>query len=178
MTNPRVENGLELQITPETKVANLLETYPDLENLLLSLSPKFALLKNPVLRRTAAKLATLRQAAQVGGLSIGALVSTLRAAAGQDELTVSDGEQDDSLGEPAPQDVVEEFDVRPMIERGEQPLSLVMTQLRALPPGKAIKLITPFLPAPLIDTARKQDCTVSSRQAGDGVFFTFLSKKK
>ncbi len=166
-----------LQITPETKVAELLETYPNLENVLLSLSPKFALVKNPVLRRTVAKMATLRQAAQVGGLSIGALISTLRAAAGQDELTVSEGEQDDSGWEPALHDVVEELDVRPMIERGEQPLSLIMTQLRALPPGKAIKLITPFVPAPLIDTARKQGCTVSSRQAGDGVFFTFLARK-
>ncbi|HOK52235.1 MAG TPA: DUF1858 domain-containing protein [Bacteroidales bacterium] len=43
-----------IPITPQTKVGELLEAYPQLEAKLLELSPKFGHLKNPVLRRTVA----------------------------------------------------------------------------------------------------------------------------
>ncbi|WP_051522439.1 DUF1858 domain-containing protein [Porphyromonas gingivicanis] len=58
----------KLLITPETTVADLLEYYPGLEQRLLELSPSFAKLKNPLLRRTVARITTLRRAAQVAGL--------------------------------------------------------------------------------------------------------------
>lgn len=53
----------ELIITPKTKVLQLIETYPQLEELLIEMVPTFEKLKNPVLRRTVAKIATLQQAA-------------------------------------------------------------------------------------------------------------------
>ena len=58
----------ELTITPDSKIGELLEAYPDLESTLLRLSPAFRHLKNPVLRRTVAKVASLRQVAAVGGV--------------------------------------------------------------------------------------------------------------
>jgi hypothetical protein len=65
------------------KVGELLEAYPDLEATLIGLAPEFAKLRNPILRRTVAKVATLHQAARIGGLDVRELVRTLRAAAGQ-----------------------------------------------------------------------------------------------
>jgi len=50
-----------LTITPETKLGELLERYPQLEQTLLDHSPAFAKLKNPLLRRTVAKVATLQR---------------------------------------------------------------------------------------------------------------------
>ncbi len=69
-------------IGPETKVGELLRRHPELEETLIRLSPEFQRLKNPVLRATVAKVATLRQVAQVGGLDPEALIKTLREAAG------------------------------------------------------------------------------------------------
>ena len=60
-----VEN---LIISPKTKVGELLDAYPQLESVLFDLSPAFAKLKNPILRKTVARIATLQQAAAVGGL--------------------------------------------------------------------------------------------------------------
>ncbi|MFH1755446.1 MAG: DUF1858 domain-containing protein, partial [Candidatus Latescibacterota bacterium] len=54
-------------ITPDMKVSALLEAYPELEDVLIGIAPAFKKLRNPVLRRTVAKLTSLRQAAQVGG---------------------------------------------------------------------------------------------------------------
>ncbi|MHC4830644.1 MAG: DUF1858 domain-containing protein [Planctomycetota bacterium] len=44
-----------LPITPETKVAQLLQHYPELEETLIAMAPAFKKLRNPVLRRSVAK---------------------------------------------------------------------------------------------------------------------------
>ncbi|MEO2194672.1 MAG: DUF1858 domain-containing protein [bacterium] len=43
-----------LEITPSTKVAELLAAYPELEAVLIGMAPPFKKLKNPVLRRSVA----------------------------------------------------------------------------------------------------------------------------
>lgn len=45
-------------ITPKTRVGELLEKYPELEETLMELAPAFQKLKNPVIRRTIGKVAT------------------------------------------------------------------------------------------------------------------------
>ncbi len=80
-----------LIISPKTKVGELLDAYPQLENILLELSPAFAKLKNPILRKTVGRIATLQQAAAVGGLKTDELVNRLRKEAGQNELAGETG---------------------------------------------------------------------------------------
>jgi len=73
---------MKTDINLQTKVANLLESYPELEDILMELSPVFSKLKNPVLRRTIAKVTSLQQAAGVAGISPPLLIQKLRKAAG------------------------------------------------------------------------------------------------
>ncbi len=73
-------------ITAETKVATLLSEYPELEDLLIAMAPAFAKLRNPVLRRSVGRVATLKQAAAVGKLDPTELVNELRVAVGQPPL--------------------------------------------------------------------------------------------
>jgi hypothetical protein len=56
-------------LTPETQVGALLEAYPELEARRIELASAFEKLKNPVLRRTVARVATIAQAACVAGPS-------------------------------------------------------------------------------------------------------------
>ena len=85
-----------LPITLQMKVAELLNDYPEIEDTLLSLSPAFAKLRNPVLRKTVARVTTLQQAAKVGGLNAGYLIQELRRAAGiSDTEAVTDKEEGD-----------------------------------------------------------------------------------
>jgi hypothetical protein len=49
-------------ITKDTRVAALLRDYPETEELLIGMSPAFTKLRNPVLRRSVARVATLGQA--------------------------------------------------------------------------------------------------------------------
>ena len=75
-----------MNITPATKIADLLKEFPQLEATLIKYSPAFSALKNPVLRRTVAKVTSLQQAAKVGNVSIVEMVDTLRAEVGQSPL--------------------------------------------------------------------------------------------
>ncbi len=144
-------------ITPETRVGDLLSAYPQLEDVLISLSPTYKALKNPVLRRTVAKVATLRQVAKVGDLPIGTLISRLRCAAGQEEAAIA--EEDAPAAAPRPDwlrgdAVTRSFDAREAIESGGHPMERVMSDLAALEAHAIYELVTPFVPAPLVDLAR------------------------
>jgi hypothetical protein len=144
-------------ITPDTKVAELLDSYPDLEETLVGLAPAFAKLRNPILRRTVAKVTSLRQAAKVGGISLGKMINELRSAAGLGEEFLETEEPHEVQQCPDWFDsskVTRKVDLRPVLERGEKPLGLVMGHLGETRAGQIYQITTPFVPAPLIDVAR------------------------
>jgi hypothetical protein len=152
--------GKKAPITPEMRVGELLDAYPELAEILLEMSPSFAKLRNPVLRKTVAKVTTLSQAARVGNVPIERMINGLRTAAGIEdplEPTEADGQQPSA--KPSWYDlsrVTHRLDVRPVLERGEKPVGLVMSALKSLQPGEIYELTAPFLPAPLIDMAKEK----------------------
>ena len=60
----------KIEITPSVTIDALLKAYPELEEVLIGIAPPFKKLKNPILRRTIAKVATIRQIASVGGVPL------------------------------------------------------------------------------------------------------------
>ena len=145
----------KLVITPKTRVLQLLEAYPQLEVVLIGMVPAFKKLQNPVLRRTVAKVATLQQAAAVGGIGTEELINRLRREVGQDLYAENAGTAYNT-SRPAwfdAQKIAAELDARPLLAAGEQPVNQVMADLADLAPGRIYKLSAPFLPAPLIDKA-------------------------
>ncbi len=165
-------------ITPESKIGDLLERWPGLEQVLVELSPHFRALRNPVLRRTVAKIATLRQVATVSGVPLGVLVERLRAGAGLPPIAVAAAE---GAGTERPAWAVEgtvtrTHDARAAIEAGEHPLPRVMTDLAALGESEVYQLLTPFVPAPLVDLAREKGFAAHSVVEGDGLVRTFFRR--
>jgi len=145
----------KLVITPKTKVLQLIETYPQLEDVLIEYVPVFKKLKNPILRKTVAKIATLQQAASIGNVKVGDLINLLRKEVGQD-LLIENIDNTYNLVKPDwynEKIINQEFDVREMLASGEQPVNQVIADLNKMPTGTIYKLIAPFLPAPLIDKA-------------------------
>jgi len=142
-----------LVITPKTKVLQLLEAYPQLEAILIGIVPAFKKLQNPVLRRTVAKVATLQQAAAVGGVKAEELINRLRREVGQDLYAESAGVAYNTArpGWFDAKRIAKELDARPLLAAGEQPVNQVMADLAAMAAGAIYKLSAPFLPAPLID---------------------------
>ena len=169
-------------ITPHLKVGELLDAYPELEDRLIAIAPEFARLRNPVLRKTVARITTLEQAARVGGVGLGELINGLRAAAGSDEAFsgATAGAGAESAGErPEWVDrvvVVSRHDARAEIEAGAHPLPQVMAAVAALGPGQAHILVTPFVPAPLLDKVRAQGLQVWTEADGPNTFRNLLAR--
>lgn len=68
-----------MKLNAKTKIDDLLKQFPFLEDFLITLSPKFKGLKNPIMRKTMGKVASLEMAASVSGLNIDSLISSLTA---------------------------------------------------------------------------------------------------
>jgi DUF438 domain-containing protein len=66
-----------MEISANTKIDNLLKEYPFLEDFLVTLSPKFKGLKNPIMRKTIGKVATLSTIANIGGLELNDFLAAL-----------------------------------------------------------------------------------------------------
>jgi len=169
-------------ITPETKVGDLLKNFPDLEQTLIDLAPIFKKLRNPVLRRTVARVTSLRQAAVVGNVSMGFLINKLRDEVGLSPLKES-FEAESTLERTKEPEwvtsllVVKTLDARPIIDKGGQPLERVMKDLSQLQEDQLYALITPFVPAPLIDTARKKGYAAWTKQGEKNYIETYFKKK-
>jgi len=162
-----------IMITPETKVGALLEAYPEAEAALIDIAPQFKALKNPVLRRTVAKVATLEQAARVAGMSTRDLVQSLRDALGVQGDVVDSG-SGSAVGEGeiplwVLPDAETAIDAGGLLEVGETPVGVVSKALAEMATGEVLVITAPFQPAPLIDSLRNKGHEVFAQgDDGDG----------
>lgn len=168
-------------ITPDLKVGALLQHYPEVEEALIALSPEFRRLRNPVLRRTVARLATLRQVAQVGGVALGTLITTLRRAAGVEKGPSGPSEESEEGAAPERpawvRDPVAVLDARDLIEGGGHPLPMVMEGLKALGPGEVFLLVTPFVPSPLVGVANQKGYDAWTDASREGEVRTYFVRR-
>jgi hypothetical protein len=142
-------------ITPKTKIFELLQKYPQLEDYLVEAAPEFRKLRNPVLRNTVARITSLAQAAIIGGLPVEDLVNRLRKKVGQDTASFGHDQQSNyTIDCPAwfnGSNVIKTIDIREMINHGEQPVHEVLGQLQSIRSTEILEVIAPFVPAPLLD---------------------------
>ena len=149
-----------MEITPHTKVGALLDAHPEIEDTLIAAAPAFVKLKNPILRATVAKLATLEQAAKVGGLPLPELIGLIRKALGQDG-PVMEGAMTATIATEWPPwfretSVVAHLDVATILAEGGHPLSKAKQSLNAHPPGAIVELASDFEPAPLLAQVQQE----------------------
>lgn len=155
-----------LLIEPDTRVADLLKAHPDAEKLLIDMAPQFKALKNPVLRRTVAKVASLEQAAKVAGIPVRDLVVGLRRELGiEGGGEVAGGAEDEVVEAPEWVDLDAEpaIDGGALLDAGETPIARASLALGEMESGEVLVVSAPFRPEPLIDTLRGKGHGVFSR---------------
>jgi hypothetical protein len=170
----------QLIITPKTKIHDLLEAYPELEETLILAAPQFKKLKNPVLRKTIARVTTLSQAAIIGSIKVEELVNTLREAAGQQmqehfsgEVASYNFETPDWFSAKA---VGGSIDISDMLNAGEQPVHEVLSALKKLKEGEILEIHAPFIPAPLLDKASGLEYKHWINEVAEDEFFVYFLK--
>ncbi len=170
----------KLIITPKTKVFQLLEAFPQLEDVLIRFVPAFRKLKNPVLRNTVAKITTLQHAASIGNVKTEDLINLLRKEVGQD-LVSDAGDAQYIISKPGWFDkrkIKQELDIRDILSAGEQPVHQVMADLNKLKDDEIYKVLAPFLPAPLIDKASSLKMNHWVRKESEQLFSVFFQRMK
>lgn len=160
-------------ITPDTKVAALLADYPELEEVLIAIAPPFKKLRNPILRRSVAKVASLRQAAAVGRVAVEEVVNKLRAEVGQAPISVEVSSDATSYFSSQPEwfddgrvvASIDEQDVDPDV----MPLRPLLLQATQMEEGEILELVTAHLPAPAIDIMKDKGFVAWSVDDGEQV---------
>lgn len=163
---------MSLAINPSTRVGDLLEAYPGMEEVLIGIAPAFNKLRNPILRNTVAKLATLEQAAKIGGVTVREVVTKVREAAGQGGGEITEAPAVTGV-EPPPcwfneSRVGLRVDADAMLEQGVHPLGLVLQTSAQLERGGIIRIESGFRPEPLIEKMKERGLAVWSRETSPG----------
>ncbi len=143
-------------INENTKIATLLKAHPKALDKIISLSPKFIKLRNPILRKIMAGRTSIAMAAKVGSCAPADFFSVLKPLGF--EVEENKKAVPDINGEAVLPDFIKkldknkltELDVRPIIEADGDPLSLILKSVKELPAGNVLKVINSFEPTPLI----------------------------
>lgn len=71
---------------------------------------------------------------------------------------------------------VRQLDLRELINRGGQPLPVIVRAVGQLAAGESLLLITPFLPSPLIEKLQSEGLTARPEPIGDGAWQTHVTR--
>ncbi len=147
-------------INANTRISAILKQNPDALEAIISISPKFEKLRNPLLRKIMAARASISMACKVAGCTADVFYDKLQPLGftidkeAQVENSV-ESTRPDFLEKAKPEDIVE-LDVRPALAQGNDPFSIIMEKVKPLQPGQILKLINTFEPAPLIPLLEKK----------------------
>ncbi len=174
-----MSSGDRSEITPDMKIADLLEQHPEVETVLLEAAPSLAKLKTPSLRSVVTNTKTVRQIAEAEGISIGVMIGRLR---GSESCPEGSGLENDTHSNESRPIWLEEgtevgsLDAREQIQSGGHPLPTVMSAILKLAPKEVYSLTAPFEPIPLIKKARDAGCVAWTEQLGPEEFKTYFAK--
>ena len=163
-------------IRPSDRVAEVLRNDASLIEAFVAASPVFQGLRNPAIRKTMGRLATIEQAARVAGMDPEVLAERLNRARSGGPSQTDRPRKTDEREKPSterdrmptihtdaparlakiPADQVVDLDVREDLRNGQEPFSRIMAARREVPPGGVLRLRAIFEPVPLYAVMAKQ----------------------
>lgn len=168
-------------INPNTKIASILKEKPEALDAIISLSPRFEKLRNPVMRRLMAGRTSLSMASKLGGCQVVDFYNTLKPLG-----FVIDENYALQTGQPNPlpgflkslkkEDILE-FDVRPILQAGTDPLQQILERIKSVQPGQALKIINTFEPTPLMLLLQKKGYETFTDELSKDLFETYFYKQ-
>ena len=167
------------EITLATTIADLLENHEGMKEILIRINPKFKKLNNPVLRRTIAKLATVKQAAIVGGMDADDLLNQLRVAVGQEAL---ESERSEPLKEQEPlprwaeKTPTATLNANEILDNEGNPLAEANKTVKTLASEEILEIVSDFRPEPLIDEFTKKGYEIAVKEEKEDHFITLIRK--
>lgn len=170
-------------INANTKIASLLKEHPAALEAIISLSPNFKKLRNPILRKMIAGRTSIAMASKIGGCSMDEFFNKLQQLGfAIDKTPVKMENYNGCKPVPGfmknlPADKIIELDVRPLIESGKDPLNIILQNVQTLKPGMVLKIINSFEPTPLMHLLGKQGFESYAEEVNNEQVNTFFYRK-
>jgi uncharacterized protein (DUF2249 family) len=166
-------------INAGTRIASLIRSHPGALDRLISISPRFHKLKNPVMRKLLAGRATIAMAARIAGISVNEFFDQLSPLGFVPETRMETEQPEHSaFFRQLKADEIVELDVRPYLDNNQDPLPVILEAIRDLDPARVLCIINSFEPLPLIALLEKRGCVSYTEQKERDRFHTFFKKKK
>lgn len=169
-------------INLNTKISTLLKEHPDALETIISISPKFTKLRNPLLRKLMASRTSIAMASKIGKCSVNDFFAKLQPLGFLIDRTITElNDQQENVPEfmkKAAADNIAELDVRSIIEEGKDPLNLIIEKVKSLQQGQILKLVNSFEPAPLIQLLGKQGFEAYVEIINEDLVNTYFYKTK
>lgn len=173
-----------MEFNENTKISDIIQRNKASIDAIASIAPPLKRLKNPILRKVMASRVTIREAANMGGCTVEDFIRVLRPLGyiytPEHSESASDTEEKtpDWLHHAESEDI-HTFDVRPIIEKGSDPLKAILAEFKNVDPGKILCIINTFVPTPLIHLLEKKQAETSfTRTVSPKEVHTFFLKKK
>lgn len=171
-------------ITEQTKIAKLLKHHPDALETIITLSPDFKKLRNPILRKLMAGRTSIAMASKIGGCTPESFFKALQPLGFEFDANATPKVEEEFKQQPIPEflkalkpEQIIEFDVREMLSEGQDPLKDIQQKIKDLKLGEALNIINTFEPIPLIKLLEKQGFEVFVNQIETKYYETFFYKK-
>jgi hypothetical protein len=168
-----------IEITASTTVHELLVAYPELEETLISIAPAFKKLKNPLLRKSIAKIATLKHISAVGNVPLNDLVNMLRKAVGQSEISESYEDEKYYFDQPdwfSKDKIALSVNDEELEVKDKMTIVVILQEAKHIKKGEIIELTTTFLPAPGIETMKSKGFSVWTVKEDENLIRTYFLK--
>ncbi len=168
-----------MTINAKTKIANLLKADPRALEVIVSISPKFEKLRNPVLRKLIAGRATISMASKIGGCTLNDFFEKLKPLGFiiDDKMTTEETTDKkplpDFLKNIKP-GMIADLDVREQLAKGKDPLNTILDKLKTLQSGQVLKLTNTFEPTPLIMLLKRQGYESHVETVSDDLVITYF----
>lgn len=150
-------------INEQTKIAALLKHHPDALETIVTLSPDFKKLRNPILRKLMAGRTSIAMASKIGGCTPDDFFKALAPLGFEADKTSSTANNSSPENKPIPDylktmkpEQIIKFDVRTMLAEGSDPLKDIQHKIKALQENEVLLITNNFEPVPLIKLLEKQ----------------------
>lgn len=148
-------------IRKDDRVASVLARDPGLLEVFVQASPAFERLRNPVMRRTMARLVTVEQAARIANIDTDAFLAKLNHQSGASPMVEAGSSDAPTNIAPegllsTPSSRIEDLDVREDLRRGIEPFTTILSAVRSVGPDQVFRLRAIFEPVPLYGVLAKQ----------------------
>ncbi len=163
------------EITLDTKISKLLEI-DGMKYTLIKINPKFKKLNNPILRKTLAKVATIKQAAIVGGMEPVELLNKIRESLGQKRVDIEIKDNEYYLSSDFNKEPKVILDANSLLDEDKNPLAIAKKHLKEFENGEVLMIKSDFKPEPLIEEFIKSGYKVYFKKINNENFETYIEK--